>query len=73
METQSKPQMKIGLWPTKRDRFFVSHVKGLNEEQVAFLHSVKVGDKLKLWQNDESPDNKSAFTLGILSKTGVDR
>jgi hypothetical protein len=72
METK-QAQLKVGFWKTSKEKFFVSHNKGLNQEQVDLLHRVKVGDRLKLWQNEDSEDNKSNFTLGVMVETGVDR
>ena len=63
--------MKIGFWKTKKEGFFVSHNKGLNEEQIAGLQALKVGDKLKLWQNEETVDKRSSYTLGKMEDGGV--
>lgn len=53
----------IGFWKTKRQGFLLSSVKGLETEQINLLHSLKVGDRIKLYinaemnkHNDKSPD-----------------
>lgn len=54
----------IGLWKIKSGKGFVSHHKGLNQEQVAFFHNMKVGDRLVLFENDvRAGENAPQFTL----------
>lgn len=44
--------MRIGFWPTQREKFYTSHQSGLNKEQIEELHALKVGDRLALWMNE---------------------
>lgn len=43
--------MKIGMWKTEKGSY-LSHSKGLTEEQVQYLQNLKIGDRLVLWVND---------------------
>lgn len=42
----------IGLWRMKNERGYVSHARGLNEEQVKYLQNLKIGDRLVVFEND---------------------
>lgn len=43
----------LGFWQIKdKKSIFMSHSKGLAADQIAFLHSLQVGDKLVLFTND---------------------
>lgn len=47
----------IGFW-LKQSGNYMSSGNGLTEEQVRFLHSLRPGDRLLLWNNDRegAPD-----------------
>lgn len=64
--------MTIGFWHTKKNKFNVSHPSGLDAAQIEFLQSLKIGDRLKLWENDNVEGNASHYTLGKL-ENGVQR
>lgn len=49
---------KVGFWKSKQG--FVSHKQGLSEEQVNYLHNLKVGDRLVLFVNDIREGEKGA-------------
>lgn len=68
METETKKrEIMVGLWQTGRKGFCVSHKKGLDQEQVDMLRSLKVGDRIKMWISDESPvANRPNYRLGKL-------
>lgn len=54
----------IGFWITTYGNY-LSHSKGLNEEQISFLHSLKVGDQLVLWKKDENPVGEKPADLKL--------
>jgi len=60
--------MTIGFWKSKsRPTFCLSHAKGLDELQVAMLHTLKPGDRLALWVNeDKTGENRPDFTLKVM-------
>lgn len=54
----------IGLWKSSNDKVYVSHAKGLDQEQITYLHNLKVGDRLTLFLNDVRDGEKGPiFTL----------
>lgn len=64
-------EVMVGLWQTGRKGFSVSHKEGLTKEQVEMLHSLKVGDRLKLWVSKESEiANRPNFRVGKLADRG---
>jgi hypothetical protein len=54
--------MSIGFWEKESGHMF-SYGKGLSEEQVKELKSLKVGDRLILFKNDGSRPNSPHFSL----------
>lgn len=60
--------MRIGFWETSRSYFFTAHQQGLNEEQIKALHSLKIGDRLCLWQNTDRDGNSPHFTVKLLEE-----
>lgn len=59
--------MRIGFWKTKREKFFTSHQTGINEDQLKEILTLKVGDRLAIWQN-EVDGNGPSFTLKKLEE-----
>lgn len=58
--------MRVGFWRTKKNRFFCSHQKGLNQEQITQLQALKIGDRLCLWQNEDKDGNSPDFVVKLL-------
>lgn len=54
--------MSIGFWKKSTENF-LTHSEGLNEEQIKFLQSLKVGDRLILWNNDSTTKFTPNLTL----------
>lgn len=53
----------VGFWK-KDSGNLMNPAKGLTEEQVAFLQSLKAGDRLVLWTNDvKENDNRPNLVL----------
>lgn len=62
--------MRIGFWATSKERFFVSHQKGLNAEQLEQIRSLKVGDRLCMWQ-EEVDGNGPNFVVKKLEENKI--
>ncbi len=60
--------MRIGFWPTQKEKFYTSHQSGLNAEQIAELQALKVGDRLAIWMNDMD-GNSPKLSLKKLEET----
>lgn len=58
--------MRIGFWSTNKPFFFTSHQRGLNEDQIAQLQQLKVGDRLCLWQNTDKDGNSPEYVIKLL-------
>jgi len=56
--------MAIGFWINAANNLNTS-MQGLSEEQVEFLRSLSVGDRLVLWNNDgkKNFDKQPDYTL----------
>ena len=53
----------IGVWK-KESGNMMSHKSGLDEDQIALLQSLKVGDRLILWNNySDINSTKPDFTI----------
>jgi len=55
---------RIGLWQ-KPTGNLLSHGKGLSEEEIKFLQSLKVGDRLIIWDNTKRNENTSYPTHNL--------
>ena len=53
---------KIGLW-TDINGNMRSAMAGLDKEQLEFLQSLQLGDRLVIWKNDHEEKNRPQFTL----------
>lgn len=42
----------VGFWRMKSNKGWVSHGQGLTEESLKFFRSLKVGDKLVVFENE---------------------
>lgn len=51
--------MNINFWKA-RNGAFLSHNRGLTEEQIRFLNTLKVGDRLVVYMNEPDPDRNEA-------------
>ncbi len=60
--------MRIGFWPTQKDKFLTSHQSGLNKEQIEELQALKIGDRLAIWVNDQD-GNSPKLSLKKLEET----
>ena len=60
--------MRIGMWKTSKPFFFASHQKGLIQEQIDELKTLKVGDRLCLWMNKDKDGNSPDFTIKTLEE-----
>lgn len=56
--------LNVSFW-SKESGNFLSHSKGLNEEQVEYLKKLKVGDRLILWKNDKKKETDSNLTMKV--------
>lgn len=54
----SKSKDKISLWK-KPSGNILSHGKGLTKEEIKFLHSLKVGDRIIIWDNSQKNNNEN--------------
>lgn len=65
---QAKISKGIGLWTSSGGQS-VSHNKGLNKEQIAFLQSLKEGDRIIVWPNSyKSAPHEPDFNLRLASE-----
>lgn len=57
---------RIAFW-SKTIGNFMSHGKGLTKDEVAFLHSLKEGDRLIMWDNSKKAEgtNNPTHSLSI--------
>lgn len=55
---------RVGLWQ-KPTGNLLSHGKGLTEEEIKFLQSLKVGDRLIIWDNTKRNENTSYPTHNL--------
>lgn len=53
---------KIGLWTDIKGNMR-SAMAGLDKEQLEFLQSLQLGDRLVIWKNDNEEKNRPQFTL----------
>lgn len=51
-------ELMLGLWKTEKGNY-ISHNKGLTEEQVTYFQNLKVGDRLVVFVNDIRKGEKS--------------
>ena len=67
---------RIGLWQ-KPTGNLLSHGKGLTEEEIKFLQSLKVGDRLIIWDNTKRNENTNypshSLTLYEDDRTAIKR
>lgn len=56
--------MKIAFWK-KSSLNMMSHGKGLTADEVKALQTLKVGDRLILWNNDVKSDKDPNITLKV--------
>ena len=49
----------IGLWKMKNQKGYISHAKGLTEDQVKYFHNLKIGDRLVIFIHDIREGEKS--------------
>ena len=60
---------KIGFW-IKDTGNFMTHAKGLTQEQIDFLKTLKLGDRLILWKNSRGSEVSPDYTLAKYLKGG---
>lgn len=60
----------LGFWKTKKEGFNVSHPNGLDAEQIQWLQTLKIGDRLKLIVNNPEGTKNSHYTLRKLEEKG---
>ncbi len=44
--------MKLGFWKNTSGKCYMSHQQGLSKEQVSYLQSLQIGDRIVLFIND---------------------
>jgi len=55
--------MRVSFWKKEESGNMLSHGKGLTEEEVTFLKSLNVGDRLIIWDNQNT--KKSEVSPGF--------
>lgn len=76
MSDNKSKKVGIGLWKNDRGNM-LSHSKGLTQEQVNFLQSLKAGDRMIIWPNSfKEKGHEPDFNLRMFAeqkeKTAVD-
>lgn len=59
-----KKYNKIAFW-IKPSKNLLSHGKGLTQDDIKFLQSLKVGDRLIIWDNSERNENSAYPTHSL--------
>ncbi len=57
-------ELNVSMWTNEESKNSLSHREGLNEDQIAFLRELKVGDRLIVFVNKKRDrDTSPHFTL----------
>jgi len=62
--------ISLGFWKSKYTKDFLSHSKGLTEEQVKQLQELKAGDRLIVYVNKKDSDNYPDCSLKVFKAKG---
>ncbi len=60
--------LSVAFW-SKDSGNYLSHTKGLTEEQIAELQKLKPGDRLILYKNDRKKETDSSLSLKVYKPT----
>ncbi len=44
--------MKLGFWKSANGKCYMSHQQGLSKEQISYLQSLQIGDRIVLFVNE---------------------
>lgn len=59
----------IGLFANESGGFFTSHSGGLDQDQIQFLQSLRVGDRLAMFRNEREGEQGAGYPKFTLKKS----